>query len=436
MNNEKKGFLGAALALVLIVLVSCGALFGLNIVTAPLIAQNGSAAALAPLYEAMPEAKDFELLYSAGDPSASALSGVPETVKSIYAESTGLGYALSLSTTEGYTGEPMEFALAVDNTGRIFGVNLVSYPDSKDFGQDSYPQQYLGKDSALADVGMVAGVTYSCSAFMNAVKDGFTALTANGLVQEGVKSDDQLLTELAATVFPGMVNPAGIAQYEEQAISAGQYKYVTKIMKALNGSGCAIILKDGADSYLALVNLSGSCAVYDVQGQDAAGSVSEAALEEAKQGGSELERSADKDMKKLAALMPDGAEISELPLDGVFSTVTGAFTITDGGAGYYGFVARPYGYSNLPMAFYFVLDESGAITAMTADELILIPEYFSDYELDEPAYKAGFAGQTESGWDGSAALISGATFSSDAADTAVRDVFAAFGALAGKGGEA
>ena len=212
MNNEKKGSLGAAIALALIVLVSAAALFGLNTVTAPLIAANDSSAALAPLYELMPEAGDFELLYSADEPSASALTGVPETVRSIYAESSGMGYALRLSTTEGYTGEPMELSMAVDSQGKVIDTRVNVYPDSKDFDQTAYPASFVGKDSALADVGLVAGVTYSSAAFKNAVSDGFSALINNALVGAGVKSDEQLLTELAAAVYPGMANAAGVPQ--------------------------------------------------------------------------------------------------------------------------------------------------------------------------------------------------------------------------------
>ncbi len=51
----------------------------------------------------------------------------------------------------------------------------------------------------------------------------------------------------------------------------------------------------------------------------------------------------------------DSAQITELPLDGVFSTVTGAFRIQDGGTQYYGFAARSYGYSNEVMTVYYIL---------------------------------------------------------------------------------
>lgn len=57
-------------------------------------------------------------------------------------------------------------------------------------------------------------MTYSSKAFHDAILDGFTALTANELVSAGVKGDAQLLTELIATVFPGMMNSEGAMQGE------------------------------------------------------------------------------------------------------------------------------------------------------------------------------------------------------------------------------
>ena len=97
----------------------------------------------------------------------------------------------------------------------------------------------------------------------------------------------------------------------------------------------------------------------------------------------------------------------------------------------YAFAARPYGYSNEVMELWYVLDENGAIVSMRAKELILYSEYFSNYTLNEASYKEGFIGLTADGYTGEQALISGATMSSDAVDTATRDVFEAFGLLNG-----
>lgn len=41
----------------------------------------------------------------------------------------------------------------------------------------------------------------------------------------------------------------------------------------------------------------------------------------------------------------------------------------------------------MPMLLYYVLDESGAIVSMTADEFILMGDYFNAYELNESDYK-------------------------------------------------
>ena len=92
----------------------------------------------------------------------------------------------------------------------------------------------------------------------------------------------------------------------------------------------------------------------------------------------------------------------------------------------YAFVARPYGYANEVMELYYVLDENGAIVAMRAKELILHSEYFTSYTLDESSYRDNFLGLTADEYAGEEALITGATMSSDAVDTATRDVFEAF----------
>ena len=118
-----------------------------------------------------------------------------------------------------------------------------------------------------------------------------------------------------------------------------------------------------------------------------------------------------------------------MPLEGIYSSVTGAYLLQDGENSYLALSARSFGYSNMAIVTYYVLDENGAIVAMNADELILIKEYFSNYTLDEPAYKEGFVGLTKDGYTGEQTVISGATMSSQAVDTAVRDIFQAYDLL-------
>ena len=422
MPDKKTGFAASALVLVLIFAVFALVLFGINIFAAPLIEANGSAQQFAPLYSVMPEAKGFELIYDANDSAASALVDVPETVQAIYSETSGLGYAIRLSTTQGYTKEPIEFTIAIDAEGKISGTELTAYPDTKDFGAD-YPGSFIGQDSALGDVGLVAGVTYSSSAFKNAVSDGFAALINNDLVGAGVKTDDQILLELLPQVYSGIANN-GVGQYEEAEVNSGS---ILKAYKALNGSGFGFVLNDGSANYLGVWTLAGGAKIVDLEGN----TVDNAALlEEIKAyGAANAESLADKEIAKLQRLVSEGAEITALPVD-IYNSVTGVYSIVDGGAQFYGFVARSYGYSNLPMAVYYVLDVNGAVVAMNADELIFYKDYFTDYTLDEPSYKEGFIGLTGDSYSGEQAIIAGATMSTGGVDTATKDVFAAFAAIA------
>ncbi|MCI6488370.1 MAG: FMN-binding protein [Clostridiales bacterium] len=434
MPDKKTGFAASALVLVLIFAVFALVLFGINIFAAPLIEANGSAQQFAPLYSVMPEAKGFELIYDANDSAASALVDVPETVQAIYSETSGLGYAIRLSTTQGYTKEPIELTIAIDAEGKISGTELTAYPDTKDFGAD-YPGSFIGQDSALGDVGLVAGVTYSSSAFKNAVSDGFAALIGNGLVGAGVKSDAQILTELSVQVFTGLANRDGVAQVEEPEIAEGQFTFIQKIMKALNGSGFAFVAKDGESSYLLIANVSGTVRVYDIEGKDVTETANAAMVEEASSyAAANTVSTADAELKKLRTMVSEGAEFTALSLGDAFNSVTGAYRIADGETTLYGFCARPYAYSNQPIAVYFVLDENGAIVSMACDEIILFGEYFTSYELDESQYKEGFAGLTADSFTGEQALISGATASTNAMTVATEDVFAAFQAISATDG--
>ena len=434
MPNKKTGFAVSALVLVLIFAVFALVLFGINIFAAPLIEANGSAQQFAPLYSVMPEAKGFELIYDANDSAASALVDVPETVQAIYSETSGLGYAIRLSTTQGYTKEPIEFTIAIDAEGKISGTELTAYPDTKDFGAD-YPGSFIGQDSALGDVGLVAGVTYSSSAFKNAVSDGFAALIGNGLVGAGVKSDAQILTELSVQVFTGLANRDGVAQVEEPEIAEGQFTFIQKIMKALNGSGFAFVAKDGESSYLLIANVSGTVRVYDIEGKDVTETANAAMVEEASSyAAANTVSTADAELKKLRTMVSEGAELTALSLGDAFNSVTGAYRIADGETTLYGFCARPYAYSNQPIAVYYVLDESGAIVSMACDEIILFGEYFTSYELNESAYKEGLTGLTASSFTGEQTLISGATASTNAMTVAIEDVFAAFQAISATDG--
>ena len=182
--------------------------------------------------------------------------------------------------------------------------------------------------------------------------------------------------------------------------------------------------QDGENAYLGVADFVGGVLIFDLEGN----LVEDSALLSAV---AELAAPVNDDLheaqqKALARLLPEGAELQPMQLTGLANSVTGAYSVDTGDGVLYAFVARPYGYANEVMELYYVLDENGAIVAMRAKELILHSEYFTSYTLDESSYRDNFLGLTADEYAGEEALITGATMSSDAVDTATRDVFEAF----------
>ena len=431
MDKNKNSFGSSAICLIVIFAVFAGILFGVNSYTAPVIEWNDNAAVLEPLYKLLPEAEGFKLLYDASKPEASELKDVPDTVRYIHSVVPDAGFALRLSTTEGYTHEPIEISFAVDPDGKIINAQVDAYPDTKDMGVDTYPLTYIGQDSALSDVSLVAGITFSSSAFKKAIADGFSALVDNGLVAEGYKDPLQALNEVLPEVFPGIANNSGIVQAEELQPSG---KLLQMAMKSTADTGIAYFAGAGEDLYLIVVNAFGVAKAYDTKGNDITDSAPAQALEEAV-ADAEANRKdyLKKDTKAFKKLTGDDLELTQLTPE-TFNSVTGAYQLQSGGETYYGFTSRTFGFGDMQLVTRFVLDGTGKIVSMNADELILEKEYFSSYTLDESSYKAGFTGLTADSFTAEDTLITGATLSSNAVKTAVYDVFAAFQNLQNNGG--
>ena len=405
---KNTNILRSVLCLVLLLAVLLAAAWGVNAWTAPIVEANAKALL-----------GDAVLIYDSADAAASALTVSAGTVQKVYRDDTKQLFTIELSTSEGYSHGPIDLKLTVDFEGKIAALELVQSADDKELGPDFIPS-FAGQDSALGGVELVAGVTFSSSAIRNAVSDGMNTLIDNGLITAGQKSAEQLLTELAAVVYPGLVNKAGAIQGEELAGSGS----VTKGYKAANGSGSAWFIQDGENAYLGVADIVGGVMLFDLEGNP----VEEAAMLSAV---AELAAPVNDDLheaqqKALARMLPEGAALEPLLIPGLANSVTGAYTVETEEGTLYAFAARPYGYANEVMELYYVLDESGAIVAMRAKELILHSEYFTNYTLDESSYRESFTGLTADAYSGEQALIAGATMSSDAVDTATRDVFEAF----------
>ena len=419
----------SALTLLVIVAIFGAAAFGLNFYTGPIIEQNNAGAALAPLLAVMPEGSTFggdAMIYDAENPSASTLTGVPESVLAIYKESTGKGFAFRLKASTRFSKEPMEITVGVTPDGKICGIQCDVYTESNDVGPD-FISAFLGKDSALADVNIVAGVTYSSVAFKDAVSAGLGALISNQLIAEGVKSDAQILSEMIPTVHPGMAS-AGTLKAEE-ITPVGN---IVSGYKAENNAGFAYIMTEGEASYLAVCNALGAVRVYNVEGADVTAEKS-ALADEAKAHALANQTSyVDAAKTKFAQMMAGATDMQELTVD-FFGTVVAAVEFKVEDATYYGFYARPFGFETMDV--YVVIDENGAIAKMTAKTFIFEEEYFNNFGgMNVESYVGGFVGLTDQ-WDGSAALIATATMSTNGIKQATNDAFAAFKAMQNGGAD-
>ena len=196
----------------------------------------------------------------------------------------------------------------------------------------------------------------------------------------------------------------------------------------------AYMAGEGDDLYLIVVNAFGVVKAYDTKGNDITDNAPAQALEEAA-ADAEANRKdyLKKDTKAFKRLTSDEVEMTELVPE-TFNSVTAAFKLVSGGETQYGFTSRTFGFGDMQLVTRFVLDGNGTIVSMNADELILEKEYFSSYTLDEPSYKAGFAGLTADSFTAEDTLIAGATMSSNAVKTAVNDVFKTFQNLQENGG--
>lgn len=174
MKIDKKTLM-PIIVLVSICVIVAALLGAVNMLTAPKIAEDALKAEQAALFDVLPEEKDgFELINN--------IEGLPKTVKAVYKSESGVGFVVSLATTSQYSSGDLAFVMGVDNDGKIAGIKINSYLESKDFGKETYPASFAGKTlSDYNSVGAVSGVTYSSDAFKSAIGDGFVAIAlANG----------------------------------------------------------------------------------------------------------------------------------------------------------------------------------------------------------------------------------------------------------------
>lgn len=408
----------SVVVLTAICLVTAVLLAVTNYYTAPVIEANKAAAATGSLSVVMPDSQGFEEVEIPADS--------PATIKAIYRETSGMGYVVLLSTTSQYSSGDMEITVGFGADNKISGISLTSYFESKDFGKDTYPQTYVGQDSALGGVDTVAGVTYSSMALKNAVTDAFNVLINGGLLAEGQKSEEQLIAEVMPLALPGCANTLGACQITEMAAPDSS---ITAAYSANNGCGYLFVMPGNSGTIICGMNAFGETCFFDLEGNDVTADYSDKAEVIKAAVPSISAANAESDTAIVERAFDEGAVISSAPIEttGTFGCVTSAFSVETADGIRYVFIAQPLGYGNEAMKILYVINENGEIVLFKSlSEMILHSEYYSDYTLDESAYKSGFVGTSENTYSEDMTLISGATMTSNAVHQAITDSFAAF----------
>ena len=153
-------------AICLVVAILMGAV---NYITSPVISENEEKKVQDSLKAVMPNASGFK--------EEALPEDAPKTVKAIYRDAENTGFAISVATESAYSSNPMTFTVAVDNYGKIIAITLTGYSETKDFGKETYPKNYVGADvSSVEGIDLCSGVTYSSTAFRNAMTDALKTL--------------------------------------------------------------------------------------------------------------------------------------------------------------------------------------------------------------------------------------------------------------------
>ena len=163
---------------------------GANELTKDKIKENALKKEQASLIEVLPNATIFEELDT-------SKYNLPKTVKSAYRESDDRGYVLIMATATEYSAEDMTVSVGIYTDGKVAGVSLTNYKESKDFGKSSYPQKFIGTTKDTYDkVDITAGVTVSSNAFKSLIGD---AINAAAVIEEGKETAH--LSDTAPTVL-------------------------------------------------------------------------------------------------------------------------------------------------------------------------------------------------------------------------------------------
>lgn len=191
----KSSIIKDAMALTIITLVAGLALGFTNDITAGPIAQQQKKAK-EEAYKAVfadantfKEVKKDDTLQSCLDENGYAAQRIDEVMQAVDASGNPIGYAFTVTTTEGYGGD-IQFAMGVKDDGTLNGISILSISETAGLGMkattDGFKDQFKDKrvekftytkSGATSDdqIDAISGATITTNAMTNGVNAGLCA---------------------------------------------------------------------------------------------------------------------------------------------------------------------------------------------------------------------------------------------------------------------
>ena len=193
----KNTILKDTLALVLITLVAGAALGGVYTITADPIAHQNQLAKDEAYKAVFADADTFEVIIDQEDAQLEAYldeNGYPaqtinEVVQAMDSSGSPLGYAFTVTTSEGYGGD-IQFAMGVKDDQTLNGISILSISETAGLGMKADTDEFKGqfadknveafqytKNGASADneIDALSGATITTTAVVNGVTAGLCA---------------------------------------------------------------------------------------------------------------------------------------------------------------------------------------------------------------------------------------------------------------------
>ncbi len=235
-------YIKSVLALTVICAAVALLLSATNLLTAPIIEQNESAAANEALLVVMPQGQDFTAVDLAG-------YELPATVTEVFAESSG-GYVVKLTTAGYSTG--MVIMCGVDASGTVTGATCLA--SSETLGAEkTYGQNTVGKTLADIDtVDTVASVTKTTAAYRSAVKDALNTAVILGGGSVDLRSEEEILQDNLAAALPG-AEGAFAPWFMVEELDG-----VSAVYLAENGAGTVLVMGESFVAVDAAGNVTGA----------------------------------------------------------------------------------------------------------------------------------------------------------------------------------